>query len=99
MVSSDLVSLILDRSAPVVGVVKIRYLDTMSSLKGNGDRQRRRSITVRILDFINFIKDKPKTDEEPATPFDTIRLFTDVNLVQELRRRGYDVTCKKTIEL
>lgn len=52
-----------------------------------------------ILDFINFIKDKPKTDEEPATPFDTIRLFTDVNLVQELRRRGYEVTAEKTIKL
>ena len=43
--------------------------------------------------------DLPGQDGESGIPFDTIRLFTDINLVQELRRRGYDVTCKKTIEL
>jgi hypothetical protein len=31
--------------------------------------------------------------------FEDLRNYTDINLVQELRRRGYDVTCKKTVEL
>lgn len=41
----------------------------------------------------------PPGQDDADIPFDTIRLFTDINLIQELRRRGYDVTCKKTIEL
>ena len=38
-------------------------------------------------------------EETEVGPFDTIRLFTDINLIQELRRRGYEVTAEKTIKL
>ena len=48
-----------------------------------------------------------KAQPAPATPmvtvegpyFEDLRNYTDHDLAQELRRRGYDVTCKKTIEL
>lgn len=36
---------------------------------------------------------------EQGIAHDALQYFNDVNLVQELRRRGYDVICKKTVEL
>ena len=72
--------------------------DTYRYRKGKHDA------AIDILELISDIPDEP--DEEKARQVDMsdpcyeiIRYFTDINLVQELRRRGYEVTCKKTIEL
>ncbi len=42
---------------------------------------------------------KPETVPTPAIPNPSMTEMPDHDLVKELRRRGYDVTCKKTIEL
>lgn len=44
-------------------------------------------------------KDKPVTAPAPTIPNPSVTEIPDHDLAQELRRRGYDVTCKKTIEL
>lgn len=42
---------------------------------------------------------KAKPAPAPTCPNPSVKEIPDHDLAQELRRRGYDVTCKKTIEL
>ena len=44
-------------------------------------------------------KSKKAPADPVAGPERDIRIYNDVDLAQELRRRGYDVKCTKTVEL
>ena len=57
-------------------------------------------VAARARYFLeHFTEPKPETVPNPAIPNQSMTEMPDHALVKELRLRGYDMTCKKTIEL
>lgn len=65
---------------------------------------RKKAINVKLPDKVaKAVKEADHAIEdrvvEECIAHDALKYFNDNDLAQELRRRGYDVTCKKIIEL
>ena len=72
--------------------------------KANPAPMRKKAINVKLPDKVaKAVKEADHAIEdrvvEECIAHDALKYFNDHDLVNELRRRGYDVTCKKTIEL